>query len=102
MGKTKNKNHDEVRYLQGEIRRLKKVIRSLESQLKSSKKMEHAYEISQDEEIMGDSEDTFAHLTPAIPCDGETGCGKGYFKEMELMGKTYGTCNTCGFSRRLK
>lgn len=107
MGKTKNKNHDEVRYLQGEIKRLKKVIRSLESELRSHRKMEHAYEIrqdtkSQDEEVMTDSEDTYVELKRLIPCDGEFGCGKGFFKEMELMGKIYGSCNVCGRNKRLK
>jgi hypothetical protein len=98
LGKTKNKDHDQVRYLQGEIKRLEKKVRSLEKEVRSHRKMEHAYEISQDEEIMADSEDTHPKMRP---CDSDS-CGKGFYKEMELMGKTYGTCGVCGFSKRLK
>lgn len=105
LGKTKNKNHDEVRFLQGEIKRLNKKIRGLEADLRSHKKYEHAYEVhkeSQDDEIITDSEDTHVSLKKLIPCDGEQGCGKGYYKELEIMNKIYGTCNVCGYSKRLK
>lgn len=91
--------------MQGEIKRLKKIIRGLEADVRSHKKYEHAYEVhqeSQDDEIITDSEDTHAILKKLIPCDGDAGCGKGYFKELELMGKIYGSCGVCGRHKRLK
>lgn len=99
MGKTKNKNHDEVRFLQGEVRRLKKVIRSLEAEVRSLKKHEHMYEITQDEEYISDSEDTHPVMTKAEPCER---CGKGFYKEFELAGRVFGTCNICEARKRLK
>ncbi len=97
MSKTKNKNHDEVRFLQGEIKRLNKLVRSLESEIRSHKKHEHMYELSQDEEVLTDSEDTY--IKRGVSC-GE--CGKGIYKEFEIRGMTYGTCNICGARKKLK
>lgn len=101
MGKVKQKNHDEVRFLQGEVRRLQKVIRSLEQEVRALKKYEHQYEISQDEEIEASEEDTHVVLKKLLPCTSDS-CGKGFYKEMELAGKLFGTCNICGYSKRLK
>jgi hypothetical protein len=63
--------------------------------------MEHLYEVSQDEEIESDSEDTFVSLKKMIPCDSDS-CSKGFYIEMELMDKLYGRCNICGYHKRLK
>ncbi len=101
MGKTKNKEGSEVSYLRGEVRRLKKLVKGLEQENRSLKKHEHMYEISQDEELDGSEEDTFVDLKKLIPCSSES-CGKGFYKEMEIANKLYGTCNICGFSKRLK
>ena len=49
MAKTSSKDGSEIRYLQGEVRRLNKIIRHLESQVKSHKRYEHMYEVSQDD-----------------------------------------------------
>lgn len=58
------------------------------------------YEIqSQDEEIETSNEDTFTKRL--IPCDSDS-CGKGFYLEMELLGKLYGTCTICGYHKRLK
>lgn len=93
-----------MRFLEGEIRRLEKVIKSLRAENRSLKKHEHAYEIhkeSQDDEIMTDSEDTHAVLKKLIPCDSDS-CGKGYYRELDIIGRLYGTCTVCGYSKRLK
>lgn len=100
MGKTKQKDHSEIRHLQGEIRKLNKKIRHLESENRLLKK----WQVSppQDEEIVQDTEETFAEITSKIYCDGPDGCGKGYFIEMHILDKCYGTCNVCSRRKRLK
>lgn len=100
MGKVKNKDHNETRFLQGEIRRLKKIIKSKDMEIRALKKHEHLYEISQDEEIETDSEDTMS-IKKLIPCESDS-CGKGFYIEMELLGRCYGTCSLCGYHKRLK
>lgn len=101
MPKKKEKSSDE--YFRGEIRRLKKVIKNLESELRSHKKWEHTYEVTQDDnEVAGDSEDTMIDLKPRILCDGEDGCFKGYFQEIEIMDRVYGSCPVCERRKRLK
>lgn len=99
MGKTKNKDHNEVRYLQGKIRELNKKIRHLESEVKALKKYQYP---PQDEEVSDDTEETFSEITSKIMCNGEEGCGKGYFIEMHILDKVYGTCNVCQRRKRLK
>lgn len=98
LGKIKNKDHNEVRYLNGEIRKLEKKIRHLESENRLLKKWQQLP--SQDEEIVDDTEETFVDLR--IKCDGEDGCGKGYFKEIHIMEKIYGQCEICDRRKRLK
>jgi hypothetical protein len=103
LGKTKNKEGSELRYLQGEVRRLNKIIRHLESQIKSHRKYEHMYEISQDDkDVAADTEETMVELSKLIRCDGPEGCGKGVFTEMHIMDKIYGCCTVCDRRKRLK
>lgn len=99
MSKTKRKEKSEGEHYRGEIRRLKKVIRSLEQELRESKKHEHMFEISQDEEDTNDSEDTFRSLKKLQECDV---CGKGHYVEFEIIGRVIGTCNICGDRKRLR
>lgn len=99
MGKVKQKNADELRYLRGLIRELQKEVRTLRKELQYYKKRDHITERSQDVEISGDSEDTYIELVPRIRCKD---CGKGSYDEFEIMDKVFGTCNVCGFREKLK
>lgn len=102
MGKVKNKEGSEIRYLQGEVRRLSKVIRHLESQLKSHRRHEHLFEVSQDDkDAVADCEDTI-DVSIAIRCEGDEGCFKGVFTEIHIADKIYGKCTTCDRRKRLK
>lgn len=100
MSKSRNKNHNEVEYLKGRVKELEKENKSLKQKLKRLEKREHLVEdISQDEEIMTDSEDTYRQLPKLTKCDD---CFKGVFEEFEIMDKIIGTCNICGHRKRLK
>jgi hypothetical protein len=82
------------------VRELEKEIRSLRQQLRQYEK----YQRNQDEEERYDSEDTYPNLEIKLtkPCE-QCGPGKGVVVEtLEIMGKTYGTCNTCGYNDRIK
>ena len=98
MSKSRKKTHSEVEHLKGIIKEQKKIIRSLESKLKQLERREHHFEDSaQDTEAATDSEDTYRVLRTSC-----SDCGKGTFDEFEIMNKTFGTCNICGFRKRLK
>lgn len=51
-----------------------------------------------------DSEDTYPDLEVKLTKDCQNcGPGKGKVVEtLEIMGKTYGTCNICGYNDRIK
>jgi hypothetical protein len=103
LGKTKNREGSEIRYLQGEIRRLNKIIRHLESQVKSHERHQHFYEVSQDDkEVAADTEDSTFEMKKLIRCEGDEGCGKGFFQEIVILDKVYGSCNVCERRKRLK
>jgi len=102
LSKTKNKSRSSDEHQRGLIRELQKENRALKKQLKQYEKYEHKdlIELGQDDkDVAKDSEDTFVDLKKKVSCGD---CGKGYFEEYELMGKIYGTCNICGFRKRLK
>jgi hypothetical protein len=95
----KKREKSEGEFYRSEIRRLKKVIRSLEQEVRALKKYEHQYEISQDEEVETSEEDTHTVLKKLQQCDN---CGKGYYNEFEIIGRVIGTCNICGDRKRIK
>ena len=102
MSKTKRKSRSSEEHQRGQIRELQKLVKSLQKQLKQYEKYEHKEVIGQDDkEVSGDSEDTFIDLKKRITCKSDS-CSKGYYEEIELMGKLYGRCITCGDQRRLK
>ncbi len=104
MSKTRQKSHNELEHLRGIIKELSKENRSLKKQLKQYEKYEHLNpnELGQDDkDVVRDSEDTFIDLKKLIRCQSDS-CGKGVYKEYELLGKVYGTCNICGDRKRLK
>lgn len=96
MGKTKNKNHSELEGLRGYCRELEKENRSLRKELRRYEKYEQH---GQDTEVSGDSEDTMEIKPKLTKCED---CGKGYYKEFEIMNKVYGTCGTCEHRKRLR
>ncbi len=100
MGKTKNKNRDEIEFYRGIIRDLEKQVRTLNKELQYYKKRNHIFDSTkQDEEISRDSEDTIIKLQKKVPCDD---CGKGHYEEFEILDKVYGTCNVCDHRKKLK
>lgn len=101
MPKKREKSGEE--FWRSRVRELEKENKSLKQKLKRLEKREHLVEeLSQDEEMISDSEDTFVQLPKLTKCDDENGCGKGIYIEMELMGKVYGKCNICGNNKRLR
>lgn len=99
MPKKRSKSGEE--FWRGKVRELEKENRALKRQLKFIEKKEHIFDGNegQDEEVIGDSEDTFPDLKSKIPCDS---CGKGFLMEYEIMGKVIGTCGICGHREKIK
>lgn len=96
MGKVKKTNHSEVRYLKGKIRELNKEVRNLRKQLSYHKKHEHFF-VDNEEEIE-DTEEV-SEVETGIDC---IHCGKGKYKEFEIMGRVFGTCPICEHREKLK
>lgn len=97
IGKVKQKDHNELRYLKGIIRDLQKENRSLRKELAYHKKHQHQYEESLEETEEEKLEiDTIKN---GVTCDN---CGKGILKEFEIMGKIFGTCPVCDHRKKLK
>ena len=75
-------------------------MRTLHKQVKYHKNREHIREdLGQDEEVSGDSEDTIVNIEHKVRCEE---CGKGFYKEYEIMDKCFGTCNVCENRKRLR
>lgn len=74
-------------------------MRTLRKELQYFKKRDHISDRSQDVEVASDSEDTQVTLETRKRCEE---CGKGHYEEIELMGRTYGTCTVCENRKRLK
>lgn len=81
------------------IRELEKEVRTLRKELQYFKKRDHLSDRSQDEDVAKDSEDTQVVLDTRIRCEE---CARGYYKEIELLDKVFGTCNVCENRKRLK
>ena len=96
MPKKKERTPDE--HFKGQIRELEKEIRRLRQQLRQYEKYERSQE---DDGMVKDSEDTYASLPKLHKCQSDS-CGKGVYVEIELLGRTYGTCNVCNERKRLK
>jgi hypothetical protein len=99
MSKTRRKSHGEGEHFKGIIRELTKENRQLKKELKHLKKGENLYENNKEEiqEILEKKNEPDA--TKQKLC---TDCFKGYFEEIEILGKVFGTCGTCGFRKKLK
>ncbi len=60
-------------------------------------KYKHITEPDTEEEIEERQETEVVHK--GVPCEN---CGKGFYKEFEIMGKIFGTCNICEDRKKLK
>lgn len=91
MGKVKNKNSNEIEYLRGINKELRKENKALKRQVRDLQKHEHMYEElpEVEEEI----------VSRRAKCDE---CFKGYMDEIEFLGRVYATCETCGHRKKLK
>lgn len=74
-------------------------MRTLRKELQYYKKRDHIVVHSQEEEISNHSEDTQVTLETRKRCEE---CARGHYEEIELMGRTYGTCTVCENRKRLK
>jgi hypothetical protein len=96
MAKSKDSKSSEF-YL-GQIRDLKKQVKSLQARLKQLERQEHKY---------NDQQDLIDEIIPELPMGNQqklpcVSCGKGVLEEFEIMGRVYGTCNICGDRIKLK
>lgn len=92
----RRKELTEAQVLKKENQELKKQIRSLQHQVRELQKHEHMYDMEPGDNLPDETnEDTH---TP-IAC---RECGKGVYQEIELLGKVYGTCVTCGDRKKLR
>jgi|SRR6478609_9719592 len=97
MAKTEKKNHSELKFLKQKIRDLEQENKRLKRQMAQVEKYKHISEPESKEEVEEYHES--AVVKKGIPCDA---CGKGFYKEFEIMDKCFGTCNICEDRKRLK
>ena len=97
MSKTKNKNHDEIRYLKGVIRQLEKENRSLRKENSYYKKHAHQFEESEYENNEEEVEIEVVSNKKMCP-----DCARGILKEFEIMpGKVFHTCPVCDYRAKV-
>lgn len=94
MARSKHAKPDEE--LLGELRGLRKLVKSLRQRIKQLEKKEHVFD--QEMSVAGEPEELPVGKQKLLCLD----CGKGTYDEYELMDKIYGTCNVCGYRKRLK
>lgn len=98
----KKKERSELEYYRSQIRELQKENKQLKKQLGHHEKRKHIYN-----DVISDYEEMLIQHVPVdeiktnkkITCED---CSKGNYDEFEIMGKVIGTCNNCGFRKRLK
>lgn len=93
MARSKHAKPDE--HLLGEVRSLKKLVKSLRQRIRQLEKTEHNYEENKD--VVEQEEQPV--IQKLQTCED---CGKGKYIEFEIMNKIIGTCNNCGHRTRLK
>lgn len=102
LGKQKRKNKNEYEYLRGEIRDLQKENKRLRQQLKQFDKSKHIYH-----DVISDYEEMLSQHVEIEPVESKkktncSECHQGIMEEFEIMDKIIGTCNNCGFRKRIK
>lgn len=102
MAKKHEREEDELKRLHKEIRELKSINRTLTRKLK---KLDKGYtksiedeEDSKEEQLTKQISDSEFHEI-LINCED---CGKGYLKEVNLMGRLFIQCTSCGPKGRKK
>lgn len=99
MSKTKQKGNTEIEHLRGLVRELQKENRSIKKEIRRFEKYEQN---SQDENLIGGSEDTYPELETKLTKNCQS-CGKGKVIEtLQVFDKCYGKCNICGIHERIK
>jgi hypothetical protein len=99
VSKTRNKGHNDAENTRGYIRELEKEIRSLRQELRRYEKYDRAQREQDSSDHTSDNEDTSPNLLMTKNCDS---CGKGkIIQTLEICGKIYGTCGTCGHNDRI-
>lgn len=95
MSRSKHAKPDEV-YL-GEIRQLKKLVKSLRQRIRQLEKAEQTFEDQVEDESIVDL--PIGEKQSKLPCHS---CGKGFYQEFAIMDKIIGTCGVCRERKRLK
>ena len=95
----KKRERSEVEYYRSIIRELEKENRKLKKELKYHTKREELYENNREEihEVLENKKEI--KVKKLKRCDD---CSKGFLEEIEIMNKVFGTCNICGFRKKLK
>lgn len=96
MARSKHAKPDEE--LLGELRQLRKLVKSLRQRVRQLEKKEHVF----DDEQASKGEEPLPELpvgNQPILC---TSCYKGTYVEFAILDKVIGTCTTCGDRKRLK
>lgn len=96
MSKTKRKNRSSDEYFRGLIREQNKLIKKLQQRLRYFDKRQHIFDEPEIVETL-DQPEIIEMKTPCI----QPKC-IGFYNILDLDGKIYGTCNSCGYSKRLK
>ena len=92
MGKTKNKNSSEIRYLQGENKRLMKQVKRLERMIEKYNWLE----LPPEEEL-----DAVA-VPITIKKHSCPDCIDGKLKEMEVVGRKFMICDSCDYRKKVE
>lgn len=88
----KNKEAKDSEYYKGIIRAQKKEIRALKQRNKQLERFEYNYNTPREREI----EEPLERLEQCGKC------GKGYIKELDLMGRIFEVCSLCDYRAKKK
>lgn len=100
----RKKDRSELEHLRGENRELTKTIRKLKRQIHQFEKSRHIYHevISDYEELIVNEQQENIAVEKSSKLKKCEKCYSGTMNEFEIMDKVIGTCNSCGFRKRLK
>ncbi len=100
----RKKDRSELEHLRGENRELTKTIRKLKRQIHQFEKSRHIYHevISDYEELIVQEQQEEIVVEKKSKMKKCEKCHSGVMEEFEIMGKTIGTCNSCGARKRIK
>lgn len=98
----KKKDKSEAEFYKSTIRELEKENKQLKKTLSYYEKRKHIYN-----DVLQDYEEMLVQHVPIEEVKNSKinhceDCFKGTIEEFEIMGKVIGTCNNCGFRKRIK